>query len=577
MRGFADLEQKIKMGKSGIKSFIFSFILTLSAVLLVDKLLPSAPKEITPTKKISYKNIALFSEKKDDLVVASASISPSKIKNFIKEENIEKQKRPENKELAVIYEESLPSSEETIVADNSDVVYNPEKIISFEEPVEYSFEELMAMNHITVEDQSSATENIQQNNPEEKIANENISTEKIQLADNSFDENINLWLPIEKGETKLDIADSSKFSQVAMSDNSVMLSSVIEKEKAKVETLDDAILVAKAAGNKEEIQNNQKESPWITAKGAKYTKNRRASVLFKKQGDENVKEIPQKTFSLNKVTDGSEARAVSGILNKYPKKPDGSIDVAYKVMDNLLIPIPEEILQDDNLTPQLVASDDDNSGDSDIEKNKKKLKKKTKKEKKSQSAESRKKKSSLFESIGSFFNSSKNKKKEKNKDLKEYDVYDDEDEDYDESVVADEDSEEDISVAIEEKGYDTDFSSEFSGILPTEIKLSFQPEKAEISGPTLRWLRAFAENAKKSADTYIEVRIDGSGAFALQQRRLNLLQGIFFENGVQPEKINTIFTSREPNSFVIRNIRIIGSEQKEEKTKKETKTYYQTW
>ena len=88
------------MGKSGIKSFIFSFILTLSAVLLVDKLLPSAPNEPVPAKKISYKNIALFSDKKDDMVVASASISPSKIKDIVSEEVTS------NEEMPVVYEET---------------------------------------------------------------------------------------------------------------------------------------------------------------------------------------------------------------------------------------------------------------------------------------------------------------------------------------------------------------------------------------------------------------------------------------------------------------------------------------
>ena len=560
------------MGKSGIKSFIFSFILTLSAVLLVDKLLPSAPSEPVPAKKISYKNIALFSDKKDDMVVASASISPSKIKDIVSEEVTS------NEEMPVVYEETKTASEEVIISDNSGLVYNPDANISFDEPVEYSFEELMAMNNISVTDQTSDNENILQSGETTENTEDAPSAEDFQIADTSFDENINLWLPIEKGETKIDFADSSKFSQVAMSDGSVMLSSVMEEEKAKVETLDDAIVVAKTAGKTLKSEEPQ-SSPWITAKGAKYAKNRRASVSIENSSDNKAKEdsVNKKLFTLNKVSDGSEARAVSGILNKYPKKPEESVDVAYKVMDNLLIPIPEDILQDDNLTPQLVASDDDDSGDSDIEKNKKKIKKKSKKDKEKQSVESKKKKSSLFESIGSFFNSSKSKKKQKDKGLKEYDVYDDEDEEDSEDIATEEDSAENSSETAENETVEDESYSEFSEILPTEIKLSFQPEKAEISGSTLRWLRAFADNAKKNADTYIEVRIDGSGAFALQQRRLNLLQGIFFENGVDPEKINTIFTSREPNSFVIRNIRVVGSEKKEEQTKKEAKTYYQTW
>jgi len=565
------------MEKSGIKSFIFSFVLTLSAVLLVDKMLPATQKEVSPVKKISYKNIALFSDKKDDLTVASASFSPTKnqeqeniiINHEIREENASKEEKIFQSEETVAssatYDEiEVKLDKEISEEKNIDVVFDPNKTINNTAPEEYTFEELMAMNNVeNIDDYTQVSEN----NTNEKTENG-----VLEIADTTFDENLNLWLPIEKGETKIDLAESSDFSQVAMSDSSVMLSSVIEKDKAKVETLDDAIAVAKTAGNEKE--NSQESSPWIVAKGAKYAKNRQgiSNVQNKQNEAEN-----KKSFAVNKISDGSEARAVSGILNKYPKKPDGSVDVAYKVMDNLIIPIPEEILEDDNLTPQLVASDSD-TDDSDKE-TKKTKKKGTKKEKASKADEkTKRKKSTLFESIGSFFNSTKSKKK-LSEDIKEYDFDDEEDED-------EEDEEESpvekvkktaskIKKKIENYGKNQDIP-EFSEILPTEMKLSFQPEKAEISGSTLRWIRAFAENTKKNPDTYIEVRIDGSGAYALQQRRLNLLQGIFFENGVKPEKINTIFTAREPNSFVIRSIRIIEEKTKTEK-KKEKRPYYQMW
>lgn len=563
------------MGKSGIKSFIFSFVLTLSAVLLVDKMLPSAQKEVAPTKKISYQNIALFSDKKDDITVASASFSPSKSIN-ISETNEEIKEKTEvfaekdtslqenlNKQInnqSTFSDETIVSQAENISEEkNIDVVFDPNKVADIAPPEEYTFEELMAMNNIkNSEDVSEQADN--------DVTSNQHNADNVMIADASVDKNLNLWLPIEKGETKIDLADVSAFSQVAMSDGSVMLSSVMEEEKAKIETLDDAILVAKTAGS--EKTDKEDTSPWVVAKGAKHTKNKQ-SVATTGDKKEQIKE--EKTFALNKITDGSEARAVSGILNKYEKKPSGSVDVAYKVMDNLIIPIPEEILENDNLTPQLVASDSDDDNDAEEEKEKKK-------EKSSKSEEkAKKKKSTLFESIGSFFSSSKSKKK-LSEDLKEYDVEDEDEENEEENKkVSAKNSKK--STSKKEKQKNTSGKSldlpEFSEILPTEMKLSFQPEKAEISGSTLRWIRAFAENAKKNPDTYIEVRIDGSGAYALQQRRLSLLQSIFFENGVKPEKIKTVFTAREPNSFVIRSIRIIEGKPKE--IKKEKKPYYQMY
>ena len=559
------------MEKSGIKSFIFSFVLTLSTVLLVDKMLPDAPKNSVPVKKISYKNIALFSERKDDLIVASTAFSTTKYsESTIKKDIVAKNTIENNIETKELFAESqfenetenlsteayIPPVENNAEKSDVGVVYDPNNIVAVAPTQEYTFEELMAMNNVESFDNSA----------EQIIDNNSEFAENDKFADNSFDENLNLWLPIEKGETKIDIADSSEFSQIAMSGDAVMLSSVIDEQKAKVETFDDAVEVAKTAGN--EQTDKKASSPWIVAKGAKYAKNRQNIEISE---DENVlkdeKAAENKSFALSKISDGSEARAVSGILNKYKKKPDGSVDVAYKVMDNLLIPIPEEILEDDNLTPQLVASDED-----DVSQAKEDKKKNSKKRK---SAKSDRKKSTLFESIGSFFNSSKSKKKA-GEDIKEYDIYED---DEDEDIGDEENAVKKAAKLSKNKKSERIYAKErdlpeFSEILPTEMKLSFQPEKAEISGTTLRWIRAFAENTKKNPDTYIEIRIDGTGAYALQQRRLNLLQGIFFENGVKPEKINTVFTAREPNSFVIRNIRIIEGKPKTEK-KKEKRLYYE--
>ena len=220
------------MEKSGIKSFIFSFVLTLSAVLLVDKMLPSAQKEVAPTKKISYQNIALFSDKKDDITVASASFSPTKNINISEESKKIEEKTeviaeknndlPEKlNEQPTLNEGILVSSAENITEEkNIDVVFDPSKVAEITPPEEYTFEELMAMNNI--KDSEDLTEQAENN-----VISDQNSTDYIEVADASVDKNLNLWLPIEKGETKIDLAEVSAFSQVAKSDGSVMLSSVM--------------------------------------------------------------------------------------------------------------------------------------------------------------------------------------------------------------------------------------------------------------------------------------------------------------------------------------------------------------
>ncbi len=117
-----------------------------------------------------------------------------------------------------------------------------------------------------------------------------------------------------------------------------------------------------------------------------------------------------------------------------------------------------------------------------------------------------------------------------------------------------------------------------SKILPTEIRLSFQPNRAEISGQTLKWIQAFANKTLEDATIGIEIRIDGTNSYALQQKRLNLLHNILTNKGVEYSKINTVFTTREPNSFIIRTIRINSNFNGSiEKNDNKEPTYHQQW
>ena len=91
-------------------------------------------------------------------------------------------------------------------------------------------------------------------------------------------------------------------------------------------------------------------------------------------------------------------------------------------------------------------------------------------------------------------------------------------------------------------------------IMPAEIRLAFQPNRAEISGQTLRWIQAFATKTAQTSGMMLEIRIDGTSSTKLQQNRLNLLYNILTNKGVDYSMINTVFTSRDPNSFILRTI-----------------------
>jgi hypothetical protein len=66
----------------------------------------------------------------------------------------------------------------------------------------------------------------------------------------------------------------------------------------------------------------------------------------------------------------------------------------------------------------------------------------------------------------------------------------------------------------------------------------------------------------------LEVRIDGSATTLLQQRRLNLLYNILINKGVSYSQINTVFTTREPNSFILR---MINAGEDDQTTKKKNR------
>lgn len=89
-------------------------------------------------------------------------------------------------------------------------------------------------------------------------------------------------------------------------------------------------------------------------------------------------------------------------------------------------------------------------------------------------------------------------------------------------------------------------------------------------------LQAFANKTIEEKNVGLEIRIDGSSSYELQQKRLNLLNNILASSGVDYRKINTVFTTREPNSFIIRTVRLNNSNGGI-KENNEWQDYYKAW
>ena len=274
----------------------------------------------------------------------------------------------------------------------------------------------------------------------------------------------------------------------------------------------------------------------------------------------------------------------SDVLEKDVNLPDAEAETqtAYKMQQNILIPIPEDILNDENLTPQFSTSEENLRLEEEL-RAKNKL---PPLEEDADKVKATKNKSGSSDAIPSI------------DDEKDFDEEPEEDELEDEQTSQSfkdsisawfagiKDKASDITSSSAKKGKDK--SSENRGgsifqrllgdkdkdIMPTELKLAFQPNRAEISGQTLDWLHAFADNALQHENVVVEIRVDRSASRAIQQKRLTMLYKIFADNGVEPKKINIIFTDREPNSFIIRNVRYSSDEERIEASRRIGNPWY---
>ena len=266
-------------------------------------------------------------------------------------------------------------------------------------------------------------------------------------------------------------------------------------------------------------KNNKATNKWIAAKGKGYIPNGKIKdeQFYKSADKENLKKV---------LRDDTET-----------KNTHDSIKLASETVDNLLIPIPEEILNDPNLTPQLVSStqnkelekkvtEQENLAYGTVDKN-------SSPKEKNSSEKNEDNNKGLLQSLTSIFKKTSdttNKETEENRD--------------------------NFLDRLKKKPKKNE---NIGKILPTEIRLAFQPNRAEISGVTLKWLQAFANKINEDKNAGLEIRIDGSSSYELQQKRLNLLNNILASNGVDFSRVNTVFTTREPNSFIIRTVRINNS------------------
>lgn len=572
------------MQKTGLKTFVYSFALSLFAIFTANGIYwhtrPSASQEV----KIPSKNIMLFLRGNRD----TPSTRPAPVKKIaltVLPEPRQQETPPVPSSLQVVYQPEA----EVIMADNDiidfpleidhnipdnairetetrtklvqnfdEVIHNPppraaEKII----PRHSADKSEKAYQEVPVKSapQESPVLTAELAVPAVLTAEDDKTGNTLQMAAAESHEPEAIF-PLEKTVDPLaknvaaKVLRNAEANRVALAGSNVPIKSMTSEKSAQhQEPIANKSKSWEQMPRRDALADNGEDSPWVVAKGAVAPHNAMVAKEKYYQKDEAV---------------------IQKALNREPlDTTNADLQLASGTVQNLLIPIPEEILNDENLTPQLVSSDkpDDIKKEIEVER---KLKEEVrpekplivKKEEKNEpqpiepvkhQTPQEQKKGNILSSLSSIFSSSSNVKESKqNTD--------------DDDFIS--------SIKKKFKG-----SRSRGKIMPTEMRLSFQPNRAEISGQTLRWIQAFAGKAADDPAMSIEIRIDGTSGMELQQKRLNLLHNILTNKGVEYSKINTVFTNREPNSFIIRTItrNNINTETTKGRMNKPRESYYLQW
>lgn len=572
------------MQKTGLKTFVYSFALSLSAIFTANGIYwhtrPSASQEV----KIPSKNIMLFLRGNRD----TPSTRPAPVKKIaltVLPEPRQQETPPAPSSLQVVYQPEA----EVIMADNDiidfpleidhnipdnairetevrtklvqnfdEVIHNPppraaEKIIPrlSADKSEKAYQEAPVKSA----PQESPVLTAELAVPAVLTAEDDKTGDTLRMAAAESPEPEAIF-PLEKTVDPLaqnagaKVLRNAEANRVALAGSNVPIKSMTSEKSAQhQEPIANKSKSWEQMPRRDALADNGEDSPWVVAKGAVAPHNAMVAKEKYYQKDE---------------------AAIQKALNREPlDTTTADLQLASGTVQNLLIPIPEEILNDENLTPQLVSSDkpDDIKKEIEVER---KLKEEVrpekplivKKEEKSEpqpiepvkhQTPQEQKKGNILSSLSSIFSSSSNAKESKqNTD--------------DDDFIS--------SIKKKFKG-----SRSRGKIMPTEMRLSFQPNRAEISGQTLRWIQAFAGKAADDPAMSIEIRIDGTSGMELQQKRLNLLHNILTNKGVEYSKINTVFTNREPNSFIIRTItrNNINTETTKGRMNKPRESYYLQW
>ena len=115
--------------------------------------------------------------------------------------------------------------------------------------------------------------------------------------------------------------------------------------------------------------------------------------------------------------------------------------------------------------------------------------------------------------------------------------------------------------------------------IPKEMKISFMPDTADLSAQAFKWIKVFSYNPQRSVISAVEVRLSPEN-LDLQSRRFALIKGALLSNGVSARQIRFVFSDRDVDTVVLRNIEIQPEQEltyKKEKSGAISQQIIQKW
>ena len=562
------------MFKTGLKTFAYSFVFSLSAIIAVNKAvsrdIPSDDDIKIPHNNISLflkentaphkgtnnqvKKIALIKQKQDiesssqTLEIASRPLPEIVIQQEPENKDQAKKdiapKAPEHEQIEFVPIAKKPAEPATALEKRNKIKpTEPQKIqiaaAEVEREVPKAKETLLiplqkinsaARSEKIAINSKAAESQVAMLNLEKPIKSvvaetENKKNESSEGANNKAE--ISGWQSMaeKKGEPTAERApnDVYKVTQVDIIDTP-------QNENANTESkLND--------GNSSEAnseQNAADDNKWIAAKGTKFPVN-------------------QNVLEQDYYKQAQDTEKVSAVLSGEPLPKDKGTKVAGEIVQNILIPIPDDIINNKDLKPKLASDPINQPLEEEVSRREAALEEDEGSDipffvegEEDKNSSEVKEAGGILNSISSLFSTTEK------------------------AQIADS---EDKNIKSSEKKSENKIKK--NKILPTEIRLSFQPNRAEISGNTLNWIQAFALKTKESDYNVLEVRIDGTSSFELQQKRLNLLYNILTNLGLEYRKVDPVFTIREPISFILRVVN--RGDNKEDIMGPVRAMYYRKW